>query len=137
MGCTSSAHRDVDAPKLAEDDFDSVYELDDEVLGEGAMGKVMLCVHRSTGHDFAAKLCSQNKGSLREVAIMQRLAHPNVLCLQGAYRTTPAPDGSGRLMLVLELANGSDLLNEVDRHGGKMSEGDAAYFMKQLLQARV
>ena len=135
MGCTSSAHRDVDASKLAEGAFDDEFELDDEVLGEGAMGKVMLCVRRSTGHDFAAKLCSQNKDSLREVAIMQKLAHPGVLRLEGAFRTSPAPDGSGRLMLVLELANGGDLLNEVDRHGGKMSEGDAAYFMKQLLQA--
>lgn len=131
-GCSSSTEKD---PFLPISTFNERYELQDAVLGEGAMGKVVLCMRRSDGTDLAAKTVKRDKNALGEVAVMQQLQHANILRLEQTFAGAPTPDGGDTLLLVVELAPGGDLLLEVEKHGGKLNERDTAYYMRQVLRA--
>jgi serine/threonine protein kinase len=120
------------------------YQLEnDEVLGKGSHDPVVICIRISDGREFAAKVVKRDADSMREVALMRPLDHPNILRLVDAFeRRQPGSGGGGgggggdgessELTLVLELARGGDLFDEVQRRGGKLAEPDAASYMAQV-----
>lgn len=107
-----------------------------KLLGRGAFGKVSLGMHKVTNQLVAIK--SINKEFLeeersrrkvaREVAILKKLQHPNIINLYETFETDK------HFLLVTELCPGGDLLNYVRRRR-KLTEDVAKYFFKQLVHA--
>ena len=107
-----------------------------KLLGRGAFGKVSLGMHKVTNQLVAIK--SINKEFLeeersrrkvaREVAILKKLQHPNIINLYETFETEK------HFLLVTELCPGGDLLNYVRRRR-KLTEDVAKYFFKQLVHA--
>jgi [calcium/calmodulin-dependent protein kinase] kinase len=50
-------------------------------IGRGAFAEVRLCKNRTTNQLFAVKIMSRKEFDPKEVAIMKKLRHPNVLQL--------------------------------------------------------
>lgn len=114
-------HRDVHA----------VFEVGEEI-GRGTFSIVYYGEHRITHQPVAVKVIkkTQIKPHLlaREVSIMRKLNHPNVLPLIDVFET------SNEIYLMLELVSGGELFDRiVDK--GNYSEGDAAKIVEQLLDA--
>jgi len=107
-----------------------------KLLGRGAFGKVSLGMHKVTNQLVAIK--SINKEFLeeersrrrvtREVAILKKLQHPNIINLYETFETEK------HFLLVTELCPGGDLLNYVRRRR-KLTEDAAKFFFKQLIEA--
>ena len=93
-------------------------------LGKGKFGKVRLATHIPTGEKVAIKKIDKtrlNDGAVerlrREVRIMKRLDHPNVVKLfQGM-------EGEQHLYLVMEYAEGGDLFRYQNRE--RLPENEA------------
>jgi serine/threonine protein kinase/WD40 repeat protein len=88
-------------------------------LGEGGMGQVFKARHSRLGRVVALKLISpQHLGDhdaarrfRREVRSLSRLDHPNIV------RAIDADEDDGRLYLVMELVEGTDLSRRVKEKG--------------------
>eukprot|EP01039_Chlorochromonas_danica_P009194 gene9194-10154_t len=100
----------------ARDDFNSRYELIREV-GKGGFSTVFLCRHRATGLNYAVKIIDLRPLRLRErfnpirlkreVDIMRRLRHPNIIQFVEVYED---PD---HLMMVMEYCPGKELFDVI------------------------
>ena len=102
-------------------------------LGEGKFAVVKLGVDRETKEQWAIKIVDKTakdaKMSMlaREVAILEKIAHPNVVFMREIYDT---PD---KLFIVLELVTGGELFKQiVDR--GSYTEKDAAVIVRQIAE---
>jgi len=116
-----------------------IYEMDAEPLGRGSYGEVMGATHRRTGARRAIKVVA--KAGLqryvhdvdgfvrREVDILRRLDHPNVVRLYEAY------EDSANIYIVLEVCGGGDLLERVTVACDRMPEHAAANLMVQMLSS--
>lgn len=100
----------------ARDDFNSRYEIIREV-GKGGFSIVYQCRHRQTGKDYAVKVVDLRPLRLRErfnpsrlkreVDIMRRLEHPNIIKFIEVYED---PD---HLMMVMEYCPGMELFDVI------------------------
>eukprot|EP01116_Phalansterium_solitarium_P011767 TRINITY_DN27543_c0_g1_i1.p1 TRINITY_DN27543_c0_g1~~TRINITY_DN27543_c0_g1_i1.p1 ORF type:complete len:547 (+),score=165.11 TRINITY_DN27543_c0_g1_i1:89-1729(+) len=118
------------------DRLDDFY-LQEGELGRGGMSIVYLGQSKLLGHKVAIKVI--NKKLLRdpkelqllqrEIDIMRKLHHPNLLELYDVFET---PDS---LCLVMELASGGELFDAIIKRGGFYPEAEAARLIAQLLEA--
>jgi len=113
---------------------ESIHEKYDvlEEIGRGSFSVVKKGRRKSDKKCFALKVIQKKyiKVSLleREIAIMKKLKHSNILPLVETYED---PD---QIYLVLELATGGELFDKiVDR--GHYSESEASLIVKQILEA--
>jgi serine/threonine protein kinase len=106
-----------------------------ELLGKGAFGRVILGVHVLTGLKVAIKLIEKSymqeerrrRKVFQEILAMRSIRSPYILPLYEVFEST------NHLLMVIEYAPGGDLLHYV-KHKGKLSEAEAAYFLRQLVE---
>lgn len=110
------------------------YELG-KLLGCGAFAKVYHARDMTTGHSVAIKAVSKQriqKGNLaahvkREIAIMHRLRHPNIVRLYEVLAT------KSKIYFVMEFAKGGELFAKIAK--GRFSEDLSRRYFKQLISA--
>lgn len=110
------------------------YELG-RLLGCGAFAKVYHARDLTTGHSVAIKAVSKQriqKGNLtahveREIAIMHRLRHPNIVRLYEVLAT------KSKIYFVMEFAKGGELFAKIAK--GRFSEDLSRRYFKQLVSA--
>ncbi|KAJ1736169.1 serine/threonine protein kinase [Coemansia biformis] len=119
--------------------FKQSYLLADH-LGKGAFAHVRVAINRVTGERFAAKIIDRNRipqlekrrkldENFRvETSILSRVRHPSIVQVHGVFRE------SDRLYLVLDLAAGGELFDEIV-HRQCLSEDDSRRVLLQLLLA--
>jgi len=122
----------ADQPRVAEK-IDNNYDIGEEI-GRGAFSVVKRARHRRTGIDYAVKFIEKklvDKQDLillgREIEIMKKLEHSNVLKLQEVYETEDI------IALVMELVNGGELFYKIVEKGN-YSEKDAAKIVGQMIK---
>ena len=106
-----------------------------KTIGQGQFGKVKLARHALTGEVVAIKMIHKaklDKTALRmigrEVGVMKRLLHPNIIQLYEVLETEKM------LFLVLEHASGGEVLDYIVTHG-KLAPPEARRFFVQTLEA--
>jgi RhoGAP domain/Protein kinase domain len=116
------------------EDITTVYNVERE-LGTGAFAVVKVVRHRATGTEYAAKfidkdqLASEDVKMLeREVAILRRLRHPNIISLKAVC------DTGKHLVLITELARGGELFDRIHAQGAH-EEADVIKIARQLVSA--
>jgi len=113
--------------------IDDNYDVGDEI-GRGAFSVVKKCRHKRSGTDFAIKFIEKrhvDKQDLmllgREIEIMKKIDHANVLKLQEVYETEDV------IALVMELVNGGELFYKIVEKGN-YSEKDAVRIVRQMVK---
>jgi len=108
----------------------------EKTLGQGAFGEVKRAVNRKTDRVCAVKILKkkkleeQSKKLLeREIAIMSKLHHPNIVELIEAFDTPK------NTYLILELVTGGELFDEIITRDKSYCEKDAADMVRQILLA--
>lgn len=107
-------------------------------LGKGHFAEVYLCVEKSTGIKYAAKIFtkhsssakddrSKTEGLQQEIAVLMSVSHPNMLCLKDTF------DEDNAVYLVLELAVGGELFNWIVMKQ-KLTEEESRKVFVQLFQ---
>jgi len=114
-------------------DVEELYELGKEI-GQGGFSVVYRAKRIKDGSIFAIKRITKDEEGVdiellkREIYIMKKVDHPNILKLYEVYEDTEY------FWLVLELVEGLELFDKiVDR--GNYSEKDAANIVKQIVEA--
>lgn len=106
-------------------------------IGGGAFTEIRLAVHGETGKEYAVKvfdkdLMSKADGARtdikKEIKIMQRLCHPNIIAIETALVT------NSRLYLVMELVNVGELYAEILSQK-KIDEDTSRRYFQQLIDA--
>ena len=105
-----------------------------KLIGKGAFGKVSLGIHKLTGKYVAIKSIEkavmkddyQKRKVMREIYIMKRVSHSNIISLLEVFESTH------HLLLVMEYSDGGDLLQYVKRKGG-LIESEAKKIFKQIV----
>lgn len=102
-----------------------------EELGAGNSSVVRKGVDRQNGNVYAIKIIkkglkhnSNEEQILREVDILKRLNHPNIIRYENIV------DSDSFLFLVLELARGGDLFDQI----GKLNEKENRHIFKQVFE---
>lgn len=104
-----------------------------DMLGSGSYGEVRLCKERTTDHLYAVKIFSKDmlrkkKGGStetyfedvkREIAVMKKLLHPNVLRL---FEVLDDPNVN-KMYLILEYMKKGDLINILEKNSGADAGG--------------
>mmetsp|Transcript_49665 Transcript_49665/g.144028 ORF Transcript_49665/g.144028 Transcript_49665/m.144028 type:complete len:546 (+) Transcript_49665:115-1752(+) len=118
-------------PKCLEDDYD----LQQDVLGRGASGKVLLAWDRHLGHKYAVKSLafkgvpgSMREDVKREAEVFLSMDHPRIARLMDVY------ESESQLRLVMECMGGGELFDRVVDLG-HFCEKDAADAVWQMLLA--
>jgi len=129
-------------PADREDPFDKLpglakYVLDEE-LGNGAFSVVKKCHHKETGKYYAIKIIDNEQLSrfpdyqpshlMREVELLKKMRHPNIVSLHAAFRSDRA------IFLITELATGGELFDHIIARG-HYTEPDARDVVSQVLKA--
>lgn len=105
-----------------------------KLIGKGAFGKVTLGIHKLTGKYVAIKSIEKSymkdefsrKKVFREVYIMKKIRHANVIRLLEVFEST------NHLLIVMEYAGGGDLLQYVKKHK-KLKEEEAKGLFRQIV----
>jgi serine/threonine-protein kinase CHEK2 len=106
-------------------------------LGKGHFATVFLCLEKSTGMRYAVKKFEKRQGPgeksrieglQQEIAVLQGVSHPSLLCLKETFNEE---DG---VYLVLELAPEGELFNWIVMKQ-KLTEAEARKVFVQLFQA--
>lgn len=123
----------VDPANLSPGKVEEFYSIHNE-LGRGTFSVVYEATHKQTGIKYALKFIDKkyvDKEDLvllsREIEIMKRVSHPNVLCLKEMFETT------NQISLVLELVSGGELFFKIVERGS-YSEKDACGIVKQIAE---
>lgn len=110
------------------------YEVE-RLVGEGNFAKVKLARHALTGEKVAIKVIDKTrldkvtaKKLSREVQIMKKLQHPNIVRL---YEVIETPTD---LCLIMEYASGGEIFEFLVVHG-RMKEKDARHVFRQIIGA--
>ncbi|CAK9437743.1 uncharacterized protein LODBEIA_P21210 [Lodderomyces beijingensis] len=110
-----------------------------ETIGQGAFATVKKCIERSSGDAFAVKIINRRKAlttsglasSLtsvdRELSILEKLDHPNIVSLKAFY------EDSENYYIVMELVPGGDLMDFVAANGA-IGEDATQVITKQILE---
>eukprot|EP01068_Selenidium_serpulae_P017666 Selendium_serpulae@DN6395_c1_g1_i6.p1 len=109
------------------------YDINIGSLGKGSYGSVIKAKEKRSGAIRAVKIVNKPKIEnitrlKREIQIMKRLDHPNIIKLFEVYEDTK------NLYLVLELCTGGELFDRIIK-SGHFSERYAASLMKQVFNA--
>jgi len=132
---TQKTDNSAKAPPPSEKGLDvsDVYTVGEE-LGRGAFSVVKKAKHKKTGQHVAVKIIEKKfveKQDLmllaREIEIMKRVSHPNVLKLFEVFETDET------ISLVMELVTGGELFYKIVEKGN-YSEKEAANIVKQMIQ---
>jgi calcium/calmodulin-dependent protein kinase I len=120
-------------PEKNGQDVNAFYELGED-LGSGAFSKVKRATHKKTGEKLAVKIIEKklvDEEDLiilsREIEIMKRLDHPNVLKLKEVF------ENKQEIALVMELINGGELFYKIVEKGS-YSEVDASSIIRQTIE---
>ncbi|UKK02090.2 calcium-dependent protein kinase [Theileria orientalis] len=113
--------------------IEDVYNLAEDKLGKGSYGNVIKGVHRLSGATRAVKIIRKAKienamRMKREIQIMKKLDHPNIIKLFEVYEDTE------HLYLVMEMCSGGELFDRIVNKGS-FSENYAAFIMRQVFSA--
>jgi len=131
--------RPVDLEKL-DDDFIIFEPLEDsytigEEIGKGGFSIVYSALRKKDGKEFAVKCIKKEmvegediKLLRREVQIMKKLDHPNILKLYEVY------EDDKQFFLVMELVKGKELFDKIVERG-MYSERDASNIIYQVVSA--
>ena len=111
------------------------YVLGDSV-GKGSYAVVKVAFSKKLNRQVAIKIITKKKAPQdylkkflpREIAVMKQLNHPNIIGLNEAIET------SSRIFLVMDMADGGDLLDYIKTNGA-ISENEARSFFRQLVVA--
>ncbi|CAE8628866.1 unnamed protein product [Polarella glacialis] len=135
VSCTITPQEQEKAASM--DQFEKI-----ETLGRGAFGVAILVKQHSAGSsaplrviktvDLRSLSADAQKGAQAEVAVLRRLAHPNIIAYFDAFVE------DGQLHIVLEYADGGDLNALVRKHreeDRQFSEGEATILFGQCLLA--
>ncbi|XP_075302034.1 MAP kinase-interacting serine/threonine-protein kinase 2-like [Opisthocomus hoazin] len=114
--------------------FEDVYWLHDEVLGEGAQGRVQSCVNLVTNKEYAVKIIEKRQGDvcsgvLREVAMLNLCqGHRNILQLIEFF------EEEERFYLVLEKMRGGSILTHIQQRS-RLNELEASTVVRDIASA--
>ncbi|XP_078662767.1 serine/threonine-protein kinase 33-like isoform X2 [Branchiostoma floridae x Branchiostoma belcheri] len=131
----SSADRQVNHTRV--EDESSIQEHYDfgPKLGQGSFGIVFEAVHKETGVRWAIKKVNKEKAGSsavklleREVAILKKVNHPNLIHLEEVFETPR------KMYLVLELCESGELKDYFDKKGS-FSEEETKHIIKNLASA--
>lgn len=112
------------------------YELG-KLLGCGAFAKVFHARDRRTGQSVAVKILNKKKllanpalanNIKREISIMRRLAHPNIVRLHEVMAT------KAKIFFAMEFVKGGELFNKISKYG-RLSEDLSRRYFQQLISA--
>ncbi|KAF8095306.1 hypothetical protein N665_0337s0014 [Sinapis alba] len=112
------------------------YELG-KLLGCGAFAKVFHARDRRTNQSVAIKILNKKKllatpslanNIKREISIMRRLSHPNIVNLHEVMATKT------KIFFAMEFVKGGELFNKISKHG-RLSEDLSRRFFHQLISA--
>lgn len=108
----------------------------DKFLGAGAFGEVRKCQDKKTKTQYAVKILrkkvlDQSSKNLleREIAVMSKLHHPNIVQMIEAFDTPK------KTYLILELVTGGELFDEIIARDKPYFESDAVSMVTQILRA--
>jgi len=114
--------------------IDNHYEMGKEI-GRGGFSVVVEGTHKKTGEKFAIKCIKKTmvegediKLLRREVQIMKKVNHPNVLKLYEVF------EDEEEFFLVMELVTGKELFDKIVERG-QYSETDASKIVRQIVSA--
>ncbi|CAJ0933488.1 unnamed protein product [Ranitomeya imitator] len=114
--------------------FEDMYQLQDEVLGEGAHAKVQSCINVVTNREYAVKIIEKRPGHcrsrvFREVEMLyQCQGHSNVLELIEFF------EEEEKFYLVFEKMSGGSILNHIHRRK-YFNEREASFVVKDIAGA--
>lgn len=106
-----------------------------EAIGQGAFATVKKAIERATGDSYAVKIINRRKalnagggmvGVDRELEILRKLHHPNIVALKSFY------EDLDNYYLVMELVPGGDLMDFVAANGA-IGEDATQVITKQIL----
>ncbi|CAN0174224.1 unnamed protein product [Ascophyllum nodosum] len=105
-----------------------------KTMGEGTFGEVKLAIHKPTLERVAAKVMEKSriktiadvKRVSREIKILKRVRHPNVIAL---YEVLDTPS---TIYFMMEHCDGGELFDYIVRHQ-RLQEGQACFFFRQLV----
>ncbi|KAH8702390.1 kinase-like domain-containing protein [Talaromyces proteolyticus] len=130
--------------------FVAEYLITNRLLGEGSFGRVHMAVNRKTASQVACKVVDLRtvkkavekrtndgewKGTSllelqkREVSILERLSHPNIIGIEKVIHT------DNTIFMFEDLITAGDLFTFVESVGGNIADFDAASIMRQILIA--
>lgn len=124
--------------------FSDLYSLDEQPLGEGRYSRVYAATHRGTGARRAVKTAIRRGPNTKivdigmecpgrlarhEADILKGLDHPNVIRVYEVYEEADA------VHLVLELCEGSDVLERILVTNGRLPEHEISLLFVQMLFA--
>uniref|UniRef100_A0A3B3T8J4 non-specific serine/threonine protein kinase n=1 Tax=Paramormyrops kingsleyae TaxID=1676925 RepID=A0A3B3T8J4_9TELE len=122
---------------LSFQDISAYYQIfTDDMLGSGQFGIVYGGAHRQSGRTVAVKVIDKTRfptnqeSQLRnEVAILQNLAHPGVVHLEGMFET------SEHVFVVMEKLHGDMLEMIMSNENGRLPERNTRFLVTQILEA--
>jgi len=108
----------------------------EKFLGAGAFGEVRKCIEKKNKTVYAVKILRKkaldvsSKNLLeREIAVMSKLHHPNIVQMIEAFDTPK------KTYLILELVTGGELFDEIIARDKPYFESDAISMVTQILRA--
>ncbi|KAK5580578.1 hypothetical protein RB653_000598 [Dictyostelium firmibasis] len=104
-----------------------------KTIGSGTSSKVKIGTNINTGKQYAIKITKpkrikERKEIEREISILKRLKHDNIIQLHDAIYE----DEAGRICLILELVSGGELFDYIVARG-RLSEKEGRKFFRQML----
>uniref|UniRef100_A0A8C5M0T4 non-specific serine/threonine protein kinase n=1 Tax=Leptobrachium leishanense TaxID=445787 RepID=A0A8C5M0T4_9ANUR len=114
--------------------FEDMYQLQDEVLGEGAYARVQSCINLITNKEYAVKIIEKRPGHsrnrvFREVEMLyQCQGHSNVLELIEFF------EEEDKFYLVFEKMCGGSILNHIHRRR-HFNEREASFVVRDIARA--
>ncbi|KAM9977245.1 hypothetical protein ACTFIR_011104 [Dictyostelium discoideum] len=104
-----------------------------KTIGSGTSSKVKIGTNILTGKQYAIKITKpkrikERKEIEREISILKRLKHDNIIQLHDAIYE----DDVGRICLILELVSGGELFDYIVARG-RLSEKEGRKFFRQML----
>ncbi|XP_060573843.1 serine/threonine-protein kinase 33-like isoform X2 [Ruditapes philippinarum] len=130
-----SADKSIPHTRLENEDMIwESYEIG-EKLGQGAFGKVFQVRHKATNEEWAMKFINKEKAGSsaiklleREVAILKKVSHRNIIQLNEVFET------GKRMFLVMELCTGGELA-EALKEKRYFMESEVKVITKELASA--
>ncbi|CAN0541042.1 unnamed protein product [Rangifer tarandus platyrhynchus] len=137
-GCTLQASmKSPNMETFKQQEVEDFYDIGEE-LGSGQFAIVKKCREKSTGLEYAAKFIKKRQSRAsrrgvcleeiqREVSILRRVLHPNVIKLHDVF------ENRTDVVLILELVSGGELFDFLAQKES-LSEEEATSFIKQILE---
>lgn len=116
-------------------DIKEYYELDENILGEGAYGKVYKGTEKDSKEERAVKIIHKSKIKnyqrfINEVTALRTLDHPNIIKLYELF------EDEEKLYLVQEMCRGGELFDQIAEED-HFDEVKAAKIFEQILQSLI